>query len=70
MGESNNDRIEFWQEFLRVMSDKLLLLFLIVLMILRHVDDRLTYLTIGGLVGVITGQRFRFKGVSMDPEKK
>ena len=53
----------FWHEFLRVQSDKLILAGLGVFLILRHADDKLIAGVIGALTVLIQGQRFRLGNI-------
>lgn len=50
----------FWAEFLRVQSDKLILFALIVVLHYFHAGEQLEAAAVGGLITLIQGQRFKF----------
>lgn len=55
---SESTSLNFWHEFLRVQSDKIILLMLIAFLHYVHADEQLKYV-IGALIVLIQGQRFK-----------
>lgn len=49
----------FWKEFLRVQSDKFILLLLIILLHCFHSPENMQAAAVGGLIVLIQGQRFK-----------
>lgn len=49
----------FWREFVRVQSDKFILLGLILLLHFWHAPDTIQSAAVGGLIVLIQGQRFK-----------
>lgn len=49
----------FWREFIRVQSDKFILLGLILVLHLWHAPENIQSAAIGGLIVLIQGQRFK-----------
>lgn len=50
----------FWQSFLRVETDKVILLLLIILLHHWHMDEKITATAVGGLIMAIQQQRFKW----------
>jgi hypothetical protein len=50
----------FWADFLRVQSDKIIMLVLIAFLFHVHADEKLVDVAVGGLIMLIQGQRFKF----------
>lgn len=52
------DAPSFWRDFVRVETDRIILLLLIVFLHFVHADDKLQAAAIGGLIMSIQGQRY------------
>jgi len=60
----------FWQEFLRVQTDKILLCALFLIMHYWHVSGEMQAAVMGGLIGVIQSQRFSREDKRGSPDIK
>lgn len=58
---------EFWREFVRVQSDKGILIMVLVFLHYAHASELLQSTALGGLIVLIQGQRFQLQ---KPPEKK
>ncbi len=50
---------DYWKEWLRVNTDRIILAILIVLMLAVHAEEKLIYMAIGGLIGAIQHNRWQ-----------
>lgn len=61
---------DFWKEFLRVQSDKIILALLIVFFFLRHAPEGLILGLLGALTTLINAQRFNLSKPTSDETRK